>query len=199
MIQKRSPHLLGALKRNFRAPDAALLEEAFSLAMEIGGENELDFTRAKEASFNPRPARVALILLQEMKVREVATLAAAILASTHPRPNQEELQELFETRISNDNQIRQEIIRLYSQISGPLEKTLAPDEVEQSAAVIVLALLLDRARHLHLAKGDDAKIRQRDFLDSLPQYLKLAQRVNRQVYTLLEAWNTRATQSRFAS
>ena len=81
VIASYSPHLLGALERLPSPVNLPLLDEAFGWAMQVGGEKELDFTRDPEVSFNPRPARIPLILIKDASRFGTDLLAASILST----------------------------------------------------------------------------------------------------------------------
>jgi hypothetical protein len=106
-----------------------VLEEAFRFAMEEGGADELDFTREEGASFNPRPARLAHILIHDGEVRDPAVIVEAILASVPggKRPNSAAL---------------------------PRRRLQTVEESSLIAAV----RFLDRARHLHIAEKQGGKV-----------------------------------------
>src|SRR5262249_50888456 len=75
---QRSPHLAGVVRRT--DPEALdFLDEVLAFVLESGGESEVGFERAHGVSFNPRPARLALILLQA-GVRDRFVLGGAMLS-----------------------------------------------------------------------------------------------------------------------
>ncbi len=78
LIRKHSPNLAGVVERLFDAKDLETIEVAFIKAIEQGGLEELDFTRESGVSYNPRPARIALILLNDAHIRDVEVITDAI-------------------------------------------------------------------------------------------------------------------------
>ena len=56
--------------------------EAFDIAIRAGGLREIDFERAPEVSFNPRPARVAIIAMTDINNSDALSWISAIILST---------------------------------------------------------------------------------------------------------------------
>ncbi len=129
-----SPHLAGVLSRLETSGNPDALAEALTFAINHGALTELDFVRETGISFNPRPARIGLILLNEAGVRRLDPLAAAALACVH-RDEQSAALSNFPTEIW----------------ALALSSTAPPEELSGEAQLIALSALLDRARHLHLA------------------------------------------------
>ena len=75
-----SPHLYGVASRTLDEP-IDKIGEALETAMKNAGAKEFDFEREEGVNYNPRPARVALILIKDAKVRSIKAIAAGILAS----------------------------------------------------------------------------------------------------------------------
>ena len=69
--------------------ETALLEVYFELSITLGGRLEQDFTREPESSYNPRPARVAQILLEDCSINDPLALAASFLCALGERATEE--------------------------------------------------------------------------------------------------------------
>ncbi len=80
-LELSSPKLKGTLERLYPKNTALMLADAYMKAMSSGGAIEIDFTREEGVSFNPLPARVALIQLNEAKLDDPETLKTNILHS----------------------------------------------------------------------------------------------------------------------
>ncbi len=168
-IKQRSPSLWGELKRRFTPTELELLDSSFQSSIHSGGELELDFVRAEGDSFNPRLARIALILLQDAQVTDSNCIIEA-LNSAATAPNSEvalAAQAIFES----------------------------PDgwqsDSHSQATLIALASHLDRARHIHLASADKQAVLLPDFLRKTDSMIAIARQTNERLYTLLSAWKTR--------
>lgn len=183
-------NLANALSRSLTLDDRQLVEHATLFALENGALTELDFERQPEVSFNPRPARIVLILLNDAGVRDSKTLAAAALA-TLEEPCLNAAQTLF----------NQALCKLALSANLPPQQLLK-ENFEPSVALIALALWLDRARHLHLSPSiKDASFRN-DFVDQTRLYIQLANKTSSALELLLEAWLKRFfcfTESKFSA
>ena len=171
---RESPHLRKSLERQGFG-DSALLRDAFELAVASGGLRELDFEREEGASYNPRPARVALILLDNCGVRDELTLAAGILAASDA-PEAEAAETLAEA-ISIAKSTRCTAAALAN----------ADDRLLN----IALTLQLDRARHRHQADAS-ADSGWPEFIAETEKYIVLAQSRSHPLYQILAAWIQRA-------
>jgi len=90
-----SPKLKGVVSRLFSDSDFKDLLSVYAEAMSNGGSKELDFAREAGVSFNPRPARVALIQLNEAEVLDLDTLKTNILHSSHQAVSDPDLVKVF--------------------------------------------------------------------------------------------------------
>lgn len=79
-LRKYSATLDGLLRRSFDAATVEKLSNIFLSCMKQGGAEELDFTREPEVSYNPRPARVVHILINDLKVSDAEIVAAGMQA-----------------------------------------------------------------------------------------------------------------------
>lgn len=81
VIHIHSQHLAKTLQRLGDLDESAWLNEAFALVISSGALWERDFVRPHSASYNPRPARVALILIHDALEKRPEVLAAGMLCS----------------------------------------------------------------------------------------------------------------------
>lgn len=84
LLARSSPALLGSLKRSLSGEESTRVASAYRGAIERGAAIERGFIREAGASFNPRPARVLQLLIQEVHAgEEVLTEALDALVSGH--------------------------------------------------------------------------------------------------------------------
>jgi len=183
-IRNKSPHLAGVLHRlKQQKPhlDIDSLDEVFDYAIRNGGLEELDFCRDPEVSFNPRPARIALILVQDAGVSSTEVIAAGILASVWPSDNgAEELRESIALPVA-------ELSR--ESHCNPLELIERSSKNEVNfASIIATSLWLDRARHFHLSEKKNQALDAKEFLEQTESYIKLAESCSERLHTLLSSW-----------
>ena len=157
-LASESPQLFGTLTRVYAEHPAELAfgAKCFALALANSGRLEIDFQRSEGVSFNPRAARVALILMKDANEFSILALATTILSSietvareSSPPPPPLDLPMLREalllTAFDTDN-LRCEFLN-------------SPESpVSRSATLAVLCNHLDRLRHLHQA--EDARLRE---------------------------------------
>ena len=180
-IALHSPHLASIAQRTVPiTPEvaeagAAELAEALDIAMANGGRLEIDFVRPLEVSFNPRPARVGLILIAEGEVRSYSTLAAGVLATIGDRLEALEALPLSES-------IRQ----LALNGIAPLCTTKNPE-----AQLIYLSMLLDRARHLHQASEENRAELWPKVYQEVALALPIAKQQAPMLHLLLSTWHAR--------
>ncbi len=157
--------------------DSALvcLEEAYEVACLNGGKEEPRIRRPEGASFNPRPTRIAHILLTECQQNSGPVLGTAMLASCNMLPEGYEVGAL-----------RQEHLWSIKAREWPQDEG-GPAFLEQ----IFLAVTLDTARHLHMMEISDS---ERDSFishvrsDVIPS---IKHPESRRLKTLLSAWAER--------
>lgn len=182
-IASYSKHLSGTLNSLVSAEDFETLEQAFIYAMRNGGGEEYGFLRQPGVSFNPRPARVALILIGDVGICDAEVLAAAIIATTGER-----LEGFADGEDSTRDSVKS-LARLALLPVSELESLQT--EHKHSGALIALALWLDRARHLHQATSPEVKEGFGSFVGETEAYIALASTVAKPLETLLQAWKAR--------
>lgn len=179
-IRIHSPHLSVVLER--RSNSWHVLSESFRVAMEQGGRLEPDFEREAEASFNPRPARIALILLNDARVEDEQVLAAAVLAAA----------AMNDPGLACASALPQEVSMLArAALQSPSGLLVGGNT---SASLIACAVHLDRARHRHLSKDSPAEWHA--FLTQTAEYVQLAESCSPPLHILLAAWLERASRAR---
>lgn len=188
----RSPHLSTAFNRLFAADDAEYLATIFELAISQGGENEHDFLRTPEESFNPLPARVALILLDDAGVRSCDVLAAAMLFAvedahrTHRHCSGLSEQDCY--HLGSDELLLRAATRVL------LEDCRLASLLEESryeSRIIQAACWLDRARHIHLADPKVKAVAVRNFINTTPIVIERCTCPGEKLRTLLSHWHSR--------
>ena len=193
-LATRSPHLFGVTERIWPKDTGALaiIALAFHWIIEREGESELDFEREPGVSFNPRPARVGLILINDAKVESAAQVASGILATatagdTITTLSAHAATELFPRNILELAQLAQ---LPTSALLDPLPAEAMP-ALAAPAATIACAIFLDRARQLHRMTAESRISTWEECFQISGNYLSLAERHSPPLYTLLKAWERR--------
>lgn len=176
-IHKDSPHLDGLLNRlmkkgSLKHRDYQLIDRAFAISMQHSGKEEIDFIREDGVSFNPRPARAALILIKDAKETSAVSIAAIVIAS------------VYET--TEDLEFDSAVLDLVKESLKDTTKIQS-----KSAALIACSLWLDRARHLHQIAEENREKVWPSFLEMHKNYLELANKHSSSLHILLDAWERR--------
>ncbi len=156
-----SPHLMMYLETIFSSCDLKKVNDILSVSMVFGGLKELDFTRpATEVKFNPRPARIALILMREAGVKDIHSVCVSIascvidqacvvdqngLATTA----EQELSQVMEPR---DLELSRQVVRMNKEVRSAgfsCAEFDYSDRDKVDALIICMSLFLDRIRHFH--------------------------------------------------
>lgn len=180
LISKFSPHLDIVSSQTFQAEELLTLGAALEVAMENGGGSELDFERVEGVSYNPRPARVALILIKDAGIQNMPVIAAALLASLDAKAfHAANLERSF------DEKIVTLASRSYENI---LDLSRENTESSKNAVLIAAAHWLDRVRHLH----QSPKIELRHPMhEATKPYIEYVLAINPRLSELLDAWYKR--------
>lgn len=80
VLDNDSPQLLGLIKRHL-STHLQILNDAYHLAWERGGCKEDNILREVGVSFNPRPARIATLLLSDGAIRDPDIIRRGLLTS----------------------------------------------------------------------------------------------------------------------
>jgi len=181
-LAEYSPHLLGKLERRLYDRSLAPFEDALQFAISHGGLDEIDFKREPGVSYNPRPARVALILMDDLRVLEEEVLQAGICASIEATE--------FPITAALPKSLPAQVFRIAADAKCSFSELGVQDGNE--VLQVALALLLDRLRHLHLAPLP----RLREVWPALESEVELAHRraidIESPIVSLLEHWQTRS-------
>lgn len=137
ILSQDSPSLAQNIKRYLKPDEAEKVTYAYAVAAKHGALNETGVVRAPEASYNPRPARVAQILITELRNYDGNMLCCAILGCA---------------RIESEISLPEELADIQTMLAELREsmsiKNLAP--VSLAAEASLYAIILDEVRHLHM-------------------------------------------------
>lgn len=137
-----SPSLWSRLVARFGASDLEIVSTAYSNACQNGALEE-GFQRAPGASFNPRPARIATLLLDTMPNSRLEDILLALVCSqegyAHKMLNQD----------SGQYEIDQEKCKHANEIQAVSYGTMRR-ELKGVSEIVAGILILDMLRHHHL-------------------------------------------------
>ncbi len=136
-LSKDSPSLYQNIRRYLKEDEVLKITLAYAISAKHGGLTETGVVRLPEASYNPRPARVAQILMTELRDYNAETLCCAILGCC----SVDEKITLPETLLD----IKEQLQELSDAITSPNEP---PTSTTCEASLY--AILLDDIRHLHM-------------------------------------------------
>ena len=176
----RSPHLANVLSRSVDPAALPFLDSCFNLALLHGGESEWDFSRAPDASYNPLPARVALILINDARITRAEILATAMIASVCLKE-----EDLLTLRSFTEFKHVCALLNLVEQYPSC---TMENSEIERDIASIVAALWLDRARHIHLTPHQDKITIWEDFSEMITPIARDTTGARGNLHLLLSTW-----------
>jgi hypothetical protein len=142
-LRADSPGLYGSLKKFASAAELEQLEEAFLAAWKLGAGTEAPITRDPGVSYNPRPARIATILIKECQNLAAQEIAACFWISAITRGA-----ELPQTDYAG-KQLAQQAFAALNDSSLPTLKA--------NALRIAAAVLVDSIRHLHMSSLSDTE------------------------------------------
>lgn len=184
-VETRSPHFVGIVRRHFSAEESSCLIATLAFALARGGEEEVGFRRDAGVSYNPRPARVAEILIGDGAERDSSVVSAGIVACSDA-----------------PTEYGDAAVRALAVLAlGPLEALIASDI--RGAVAVRAALGLDFARHLHQLRrardggyvltlpAESAIERETMFLKELPLLTRAAHGACPRIGDLLERWSER--------
>lgn len=136
-LKNSSPKLYSSLKRVYQQSDLHFVEEIYHKACLQDALLEENLTREDGVSYNPRPARIALILISEAKLLDPSTIAASILSCCSPA--------VLDVHFSEYQSVRNQALQAHFLLKEGFCETY-PAEPH----LISLALTLDKIRHLHM-------------------------------------------------
>lgn len=199
---KNSPHLRSVAERLRPRPDIALLDRVLNFTLANGGWEEVHFLRDPDTSYNPRPARVALILAIDAKRRSTAELAAAMLAAighgatencsvrSHSEycplflPEQESLFAECDSLLTIAELQPQLLLARIESTNGANPEA---DEI-LAGATIACAARLDLVRHFHQADAETRKSLEESIVSETKDYLQIARHCSIPLANLLNHW-----------
>lgn len=187
-----SPHLAMTVERIDPAWGSSI-GPLFEAVMVAGAAEELEFSRPEGQSFNPRPARIAIITITDGPCRDLDVVAACLVASL-PR---EKLAALPAHVTARAAQIASLARRSFDELER-LTHAPSDDVVTQNtreAAIVALAIHLDFLRHRHLAHDQSAS-RWQTAIEQAASALRLAERCSPQLAARFGAWHDRAVRQR---
>ena len=150
-----SPHLLLHLERIFSDESLSKIEEVFAFFLHHGGLKELDFERPiGEVKYNPRPARIVLILIRDAGIRDLEMLRVAIAASCLELGeanssilavlDSREMELAQSVSLFQESWLKDAEMGVSKLISDRDQLTVKPNQL-----LLCLAIFLDRIRHVH--------------------------------------------------
>ena len=134
-------------------------------------------------SYNPRPARIALILLKDVGVSDTTVIASAMLASVVKRDKLKRLETNLPCEVVE--------LAVLAKTENPTCAKTSSDKMLNAASLIAMATHLDRARQLHRAKRERRLSVEREILEKTESYSKLASKLSPRLEVLLCAWKRR--------
>ena len=146
-LKIHSPHLSYFIEKEFSMIPSSI-EESFKYAMDRDGGLELDYQRVEGQSYNPRPARVALIGIKDANIRDEKSIQLLILSCLLEKgnfTNSTSAEEITQTFPNLDKNSIENIVQLCELSKLSEESFLNPD------MSIYLCLYIDRMRHAHLS------------------------------------------------
>ena len=154
--------------------DASIFQLAFLLSCQNGGLGEGTVRRTPGASFNPKPARICHILLNECRETRSEVLCAALLISSSAQPP-------FPSSLAAAGEILEASRGLFDNQEG----------IGAPAQRVALAHHLDVLRHAHMSAFSNEE--QRRLVECSKNILAKSFRhpENERLYVLIEAWLNR--------
>lgn len=150
-IDEYSPALSAVLKRAPYLPhEIDLITSAFFVSAETDGFYERGIERKPDESFNPRPARIAKILIENFEKPTVEMVATLILSCCLKSPQ----------RIDSHLEIAWERSRLVHKRIYSSSEYQGQDPLPQELHSLLLIQALDVTRHLHLSTYQDSTRRE---------------------------------------
>jgi hypothetical protein len=143
------------------------INESYTLASTHGGNNEIWFTREKGVSFNPRAARIAVILLEGNRTTTPEYVALAVLSSLLAYTDSSKY--ISSWNLSNTT-LTEKFIMMQKEHAFTLKNG---NEPSAEFAEIYISLFIDKMRHVHLSRGDNSAL-IRETLEECRYYIMLS-------------------------
>lgn len=141
-IDTLSPALLRACRDALSPDDLLLFRQIFDLVCDFGALREVDFERIPDTSFNPWPARVTQICIDEGDIRDLPTLTVSVLSCCMPPIPNTALPINLSPEVVTTAAVVHRVVELLEPI---------PDNLSGGVITVISVHLLDRARQLHRA------------------------------------------------
>jgi hypothetical protein len=132
-LKQEAPALFIKLQKFLRADEVLLLSDEFARVSSFSDSFEGSITRRTDAPFNPKPARIASILIDDGGVKSVRFIQAAFWSCVP-----------IESREASG--VSGEILNVLSQVEQATRTGTSSPEVSS----LVFAILLDQIRHVHM-------------------------------------------------
>lgn len=132
-LVQSSPGVTALIRRYLGDSGVTTISQEYTQAVMAGGNDEVEVIREVGVSFNPRLARILMILLQEGKVREISVLCFAMRCG----------------QIQCDRSDTPLPV-VYRSVHGLREASQETDLSDSAVAVVASAYCLDATRHLHM-------------------------------------------------
>lgn len=192
-LKELSPKLFGTVQKTF--PEfIEPCELAFRISIRHRGDKELSFNRPEGVTFNPRLARIPIIVSDYLKYKTIdqiitSILSSAIYSSTALDKFLREIEENFtEKIIKNINEIV-----IFESNPKNLESAIV--NLSKECRVIILSNFIDRCRHAHLSGDQEIE----KCLSLYPTYYSLIPIELQEIASTLNTWHNRASQKKAKS
>jgi hypothetical protein len=189
LLENDSPNLSGKLKRKFQGiPDDC--NKAYYLASELGGNIELDFVREEGVSFNPRSARVGVILTEGVPHPSIEQLTLGILSTLLHKAGSFEISQIS-SQLSEDYKEKFLSLRAcfeYIENNSIEKEPLYNEESLTEFAQILLALFIDDMRHVHLAPLESREEKIGWYLKRAKTYENISKKYSPYYTPFIEKW-----------
>lgn len=198
LLKNDSPSLHGKIIRLYGTiPE--MCSRSYEITKKHQGNTELHFTREAGVSFNPRSARIAVILLEGNKEIEPYQISLAILSSLLELHSTDSLKlitqelgsELKKSFLDVCNRY-QEIIteekeEFYCEDTAAFHVSGNKDKEEKIQDQILISLFIDKMRHVHLAKENKEKLLQ-NVRKEAEKYLRISEKQYPYYKPFIEHW-----------
>lgn len=181
-IARHSHHFSGVLLRSGLPVDRSALCRVFIWALDNGGWREHDFSRPEGQTFNPRAARVGIILINDLGANSTELLEAGLASSVAvPGDNEAPHCEFL-------SPLAAELLGYYRRFGSEDVSRLLGTEQGLNAARVILANYLDRTRQIHRREDADRARFWRQFYEEREPYFCLAEHLGGAVDNYLKQW-----------
>lgn len=181
----QSPHLDSVLKRHFCRNSIDILKSVYELSILNCGSMENGLHGRNFPTCNAKPARIAIILINDATVRCAEVIAAGFLACA----NEDQLQKIDFASLSFISDYALSILELSRKAPDTLLNRRNSLAILQ-ASRLACALWLDRARHVHIAENL-CQISKERFLQQTALYILLSKVYSPKISVMLKAWEER--------